>query len=162
MYLESTSKFLIQLLHEFRLEINETLNRLYEIYVILRRRYYNFEFLKEEVIIHELKVLFKKSKMYQYLLVEAEAKFDQTKRSRDDIIEFIESIVISKMSENNKERESLVEYIDDHKRQNGLFENIMKICSNEIDIMKKTFIDYKYLVEYKELNAFDHNLYSIN
>ncbi len=161
MYLESTSKFLIQLLHEFRLEINETLNRLYEIYVILRRRYYNFEFLKEQVIIHELKALFKKSKMYQNVLVEAQAKFDETKRSRDDIIEFIESIVISKMSE-NKQRESLVEYTNEHKRQNGLFEDIMKICSNEIDIMKKTFIDYKYLVEYKEVNAFNHNLYSIN
>ena len=162
-YLESSTQILLNMLTKFYVQVNLGVDRLYELFVAIRQRYYNFQFIKpEETIITELKDLYEVSTLYPIHLNEVRMKFEELEKGRKGIMDFMEDNIISKLNDNESQKETLVEYITTHKAQNAIFENLMNLCTKEVYIMKKTFINYNYLIEYKEMNPLNHYLHIFN
>jgi hypothetical protein len=162
-YLESTTQLLLNILTKFYVQVNLSVDRLYELFIVIRQRYYNFQFINpEEIIITELQELSEVSKIYVFHLEDVKRKYEELEKGRKGIMDFIEDSVISSLNDNEVQKEILVDYLNTHKAHNVIFANLINLCTKEVDVMKKTFINYNSLIEFKELNPFNHYLHIIN
>ena len=162
MYFEVTTNLLIKLLDKFHTEVNESLNRLYELFIIIRARYYNFEFITEIEIVDELKELFEKSNNFKISLESVVSIYDDLKNRRMYVLDFVERNIASNGHDVVKSNNDIVDYLDKYKINNQIFDNLINVCQKEVDVMSMTFVNYNFLIEFKEPNSLDHYLRIVN